>query len=93
MSYLECYDSILLRSVGHCRFERLKKYYSYISHILTTDEDNVRLLAELSSWKNEIYFNDNYCHISSMWEVGIFIFNCTIQIVCVLLLFVSLKFN
>lgn len=74
MSYLDCYDSILLRRVAHCRSERLKEYHKILSATLTND-DNVHTLEELISWENEIYFNKNYQCISSMWEVIIYFFS------------------
>lgn len=70
MLYLDCYDSVLLRSVAHFRPERLKEYHNIFSNTLTTDEDNVHTLKELVCWENEIYFTDNYQYISSMWEVS-----------------------
>lgn len=79
MPYLDCYDSKLLRSVAHCRPERLKEYHNILSTKLINDDDK-HILEELISWKNEIYFNKNYQYISSMWEVIIFFFtdiNCS----------------
>ncbi|XP_060853914.1 uncharacterized protein KIAA2026-like [Rhopalosiphum padi] len=66
----DCYDSILLRSVAHCRPERLKKYHKILSTTLTTDEDNAHILEKILSWENEVYFNDIFHrYISSMWEL------------------------
>ncbi|VVC30034.1 Bromodomain [Cinara cedri] len=65
----DCYDSILLRSVAHCRPERLKEYHNILSSKLTTNADNAHILEGLQHWENEIYFNDNYKFISSMWEL------------------------
>ncbi|XP_050521246.1 uncharacterized protein LOC126894346 isoform X2 [Daktulosphaira vitifoliae] len=64
-----CYDSLLLRSVAHCRPERLKEYHKVLSNTLTTDEDSSSLLEELLNWENEVCFNDHYRYISSMWEL------------------------
>lgn len=69
--YLDCYDSILLRSVAHCRPERLKEYHIIYSTKLTTNDDNVQILEEIMNWEKEIYFNNHYRYISSMWEVNI----------------------
>lgn len=74
MFYSDCYDSVLLRCVAHCHDERLKEYHKVLSLTLTTDVDNVHTLEELASWENEIYFNDHYQYISSMWEVNIHLF-------------------
>lgn len=74
LSNLDCYNSILLRSVAHCRPERLKEYHNILSAKLTTNADNARILEGLKHWENEIYFNDNYQFISSMWEVSIHYF-------------------
>ncbi|XP_022163146.1 uncharacterized protein LOC111028718 [Myzus persicae] len=66
----DCYDSVLLRSVAHCRPERLKKYHKILSTTLTTDEDNAHILEKILSWENEVYFNDVFHrYISSMWEL------------------------
>lgn len=72
--YSDCYDSVLLRCVAHCRYERLKEYHKVLSSTLTTDVDNVHTLEEVVCWENEIYFNDHYQYISSMWEVNINLF-------------------
>ena len=70
--YLDCYDSVLLRSVAHCRPERLKKYHKILSTTLTTDEDNAHRLEKILSWENKVNFNDVFHqYISSMWEVNI----------------------
>jgi len=72
MLYLDCYDSVLLRSVAHCRPERLQKYHKILSTTLTTDEDNAHILEKILCWENEVYFNDIFHrYISSMWEVNI----------------------
>lgn len=63
---------MLLRYVAHCRPERLKEYHKILSTSLTTDEDNAHVLEELICWEKEIYFNDHYRYISSMWEVSIY---------------------
>ncbi|XP_050440947.1 uncharacterized protein LOC126845937 isoform X2 [Adelges cooleyi] len=65
----DCYDSVLLRSVAHCRPERLKEYHKVLSNTLTTDEDSATLLGELLKWENEVSFNEHYSYISSMWEL------------------------
>ncbi|XP_025200122.1 uncharacterized protein LOC112598032 [Melanaphis sacchari] len=66
----DCYDSVLLRSVAHCRPERLKKYHKILSTTLTTDEDNAHILEKILCWENEVYFNDIFHrYISSMWEL------------------------
>lgn len=86
-SYSDCYDSLLLRCVAHCRNERLREYHKIMSATLTTDVDNAHTLEELISWENEIYFNDHYRYISSMWEVNIIFFNHYLIIygVCILI--------
>lgn len=71
MSYLDCYDSLLLRSVAHFRPERLKEYHNSFSNLFNTGEDNIYTLKELVCWENEICFNDNCQYITSMWEVSI----------------------
>jgi len=70
--YLDCYDSVLLRTVAHCRLERLKKYKK-LSTTLTTNKDNIHILKKnILSWENEVNFNYIfYRYISSMWEVSI----------------------
>lgn len=73
--YSDCYDSVLLRCVAHCRDERLKEYHKVLSLTLTTDVDNAHILEEVVCWENEIYFNDHFHYISSMWEVNINSFN------------------
>ncbi|CAH1726664.1 unnamed protein product [Aphis gossypii] len=66
----DCYDSVLLRSVAHCRPERLQKYHKILSTTLTTDEDNAHILEKILCWENEVYFNDIFHrYISSMWEL------------------------
>ncbi|XP_015368190.1 PREDICTED: uncharacterized protein KIAA2026-like [Diuraphis noxia] len=66
----DCYDSVLLRSVAHCRPGRLKKYHEILSTTLTTDEDNAHILEKVLSWENEVYFNDIFHrYINSMWEL------------------------
>lgn len=72
MLYLDCYDSVLLRSVAHCRPERLKKYHKTLSTTLTTDKDNAHILEKILIWENKVNFNDVFHqYISSMWEVNI----------------------
>ncbi|XP_029342052.1 uncharacterized protein KIAA2026-like [Acyrthosiphon pisum] len=66
----DCYDSVLLRSVSHCRPERLKKYHKTLSTTLTTDKDNAHILEKISSWENNVNFNYVFHqYISSMWEL------------------------
>lgn len=60
----------MLRCVAHFRPERLRNYHKILSCTLTTNEDDLQILEELISWENEIYFNDHYRYISSMWEVS-----------------------
>jgi len=71
--YLDCYDSVLLRTVARCRPARLKKYRKKLSTTLTTDKDNAHILEKnILSWENEFHFNDIFHrYISSMWEVSI----------------------
>lgn len=83
--YLDCYDSLLLRSVAHCRPERLRKYHNILSSKLTTNADNARILEGLQHWENEIYFNDNYQFISSMWEVNTHFYKYKLYIYCVVM--------
>ncbi|CAI6351637.1 unnamed protein product [Macrosiphum euphorbiae] len=66
----DCYDSVLLRSVAHCRSERLKKYHKTLSTTLTTDKDDAHRLEKILSWENKVNFNDVFHqYISSMWEL------------------------
>jgi hypothetical protein len=68
---LDCYDSILLKSVAHCHPERLKNE-NYKILCSTNGVDNAHVLEELTGWETEIYFIDHYQYISSMWEVNFF---------------------
>lgn len=80
MLYLGCYDSVLLKCVAHCRIERLNEYHKKLYNNYTTDVDNIHILEELICWEKEIFFNDHFRYISSMWEVNINCFKYTILI-------------
>lgn len=71
MLYLDCYNSILLKSVAHCHPERLKKEY-FKMVCSSTDEENAYVLEEIVCWEKEMHLNDHYEYIGSMWEVNIY---------------------
>lgn len=65
------YDSVLLRSVAHCRPERLKKYHETLSTFLTKDKDDAHICEKVLIWENEVNFDGIFHqYISSMWEVN-----------------------
>jgi len=71
MLNLDCYDSVLLRSVAHCRPERLKNYHKALSTTFTMDKDNAHILEKILTWEKEVYFNEIFHqYVSSMWEVN-----------------------
>ncbi|XP_050431528.1 uncharacterized protein LOC126842476 [Adelges cooleyi] len=64
------YDSKLLKSVAHCRPERLKIYHNAIEDKIALTEKSVMLLEELNRRKNEIDFDCHSQYVTSMWELA-----------------------
>jgi len=70
--YLDCYDSVLLRSVEHYRPKRLNKYHKTLTITPSTNKDNAHILEKILFWEDKVNFCDIFHqYIRSMWEVNI----------------------